>query len=95
MGLKDKVVEWAIRRELDKQKKEKTMMGKVWEWLSGKKLVIGSLLTLVASLVDSLPVLLPLFVTDAGQVAGIVGVGVTIVGLLHKLYKFCYKEDHK
>ncbi len=69
------------------------MLGKIWTFLNGKKLVIGSVITVVASIVATLPVILPLVVSDANTVAHAVGVGVTVLGLLHKVYKFIYKEE--
>lgn len=70
------------------------MVGKVWSWLNGKKLVLGAIITIVSSIVAGLPVILPLFIQDAAQIAQITGVALAIVGALHKAYKFIYKEDH-
>lgn len=93
MSLKGKVQNWFINRWIKGQVKEGTVFGKIWQWFDGKKLVVGSLIGVVSSIVLSLPVILPLFISDTAQVAQIVGVGLGLLGALHKLYKFIYKED--
>ena len=67
---------------------------KFWDYMSGKKLVVGAIITTVTVIATQLGVLLPLLGLDAVLVTKIVGVATMIVGLLHKLYKFIYKEDH-
>lgn len=69
------------------------MIANALTWLNGKKVVIGSLITVTSSIVATLPVLLPLFITDVNVIAHAVGVAVTIVGLLHKGYKYYFHED--
>ncbi len=95
MGLKGKIEQWLVARWISNQVKEGTVIGKVWTWLSGKKLVIGTIISLVSDVVSALPVLLPFVVKDAAQVAHIFGVSLTVLGLLHKGYKYLYHEELK
>jgi hypothetical protein len=67
---------------------------KFWEYMNGKKLVVGAIITAVSVLATQLGVLLPLFGLDAVLVTKIVGVATMVVGILHKIYKFIYKEEH-
>lgn len=64
----------------------------LWKWLNGKKTLIGAAITIVAYVVGGLPLLAAFL--PAAKVAEIVGIGTFIVGLLHKLYKFVYREEH-
>jgi hypothetical protein len=93
MGLKDSLAQWFIRRELDNQAKEGTMFGKIWAYLNGKKTVIGAILTIIGMIGDQLAVLLPVLLSPAEAVQYI-GIATTVIGGLHKLYKFVYKEEH-
>jgi hypothetical protein len=68
------------------------MLTKVWTFLNGKKTVIGAVITLVAYVVGGLPLLAAFL--PAVTVAKVVGVGVFVVGALHKVYKFVYREEH-
>ena len=95
MSLKSKVAGWVIRREINKQVKEQTMFGKFWTWVSGKKVVIGAVISVASEIVNNLPVLLPVFVQDANEVTRIFGIGLTVVGLAHKAYKYAYNEELK
>lgn len=70
------------------------MLTKIWDWLNGKKTVIGAVITAISVTATQLGVLLPLFGVDAVLVAKIIGIATTVVGLLHKAYKFIYKEEH-
>ena len=71
------------------------MVGKVWEWLSGKKLVVGSLISVLSDIVTVLPVLLPVVIKDANTVVHVIGFSVTAIGLAHKAYKYLYHEELK
>lgn len=71
-----------------------SMLNKVWEFLNGKKTLIGAIITLLSVVATQLGVLLPLFGLDGVLVAKIVGVATFAVGVAHKIYKFIYKEDH-
>lgn len=93
MGLKDSLAQWFIRRELDNQAKEGTMFGKVWTYLNGKKTLIGAILTVLGMIGDQLAVLLPVLIGPAKAVQYI-GISTAVIGALHKLYKFVYKEEH-
>ena len=59
----------------------------VWTFLNGKKVVIGATITLLSQVVPYLNTVLPAFSVDAAKTANVVGLVVTAVGLLHKLYK--------
>ncbi len=68
----------------------------LWGWLDGKKTIMGAVITLVAYLVAGVP-LVAAFCTStvcAATVAKVGGIGLTLVGLLHKLYKLVYREEH-
>ncbi len=67
---------------------------KFWEYMNGKKLVVGAIITAVSVLATQLGVLLPLLGLDAVLVAKVVGIATMVVGVLHKVYKFIYKEEH-
>jgi VIT1/CCC1 family predicted Fe2+/Mn2+ transporter len=67
---------------------------KFWTYMSGKKTAVGAVITVVASIAVGLPLILPLFIADAALIAQITGIALTIVGVLHKLYKFIYREKH-
>ncbi len=66
----------------------------LWAWFDGKKLIVGSIITVVATIAGALPVVLAAVGVGAVTVAKVVGVATTILALLHKLYKFVYKEEH-
>ncbi len=66
----------------------------LWTWLNGKKTIFGAIITAVAFIASGLGAILPLFGLSAVTVAKVVGIALTIVGILHKIYKFIYKEDH-
>lgn len=66
----------------------------LWAWLDGKKTVVGLIITVAAQVAGYLPAVLPFFGLEAQQVATIVGISATVLGVLHKVYKWLYKEDH-
>jgi VIT1/CCC1 family predicted Fe2+/Mn2+ transporter len=70
------------------------MFTKLWDWLNGKKTLIGAIITGLAYIAGALPAVLPFFGVEAVLAAKIVGIAVTVVGVAHKIYKFIYKEDH-
>ena len=77
------------------------MITKIWDWLNGKKLIIGAIITLLAELQVALLAAIPAIQAAFPSTSKIVvwstaGVGAlgTIVGLGHKLYKFIYHEEH-
>jgi hypothetical protein len=70
-------------------------MTKLWEWLNGKKTLMGIIITVLAWLATNVPVILPAVGIDAILVAKITGILLTVVGIAHKVYKFLYKEEHQ
>jgi len=66
----------------------------IWDWLNGKKTIIGTIITVIALVSGQLGVLLPLLGVDAVLIAKIIGVTTMVLGILHKAYKFIYKEEH-
>lgn len=72
----------------------KEMLTNVWTWLNGKKTAIGAVITVAADLTALAGVTLPAFGVSAVHVAQYVGYGTVAVGVLHKIYKFVYHEDH-
>lgn len=91
VSVKSKVVEFFVRREINNQKKEGTLVGKIWSWLDGKKLLLGSVLTILGTVAEQLSVVLPALVGPAKS-AQYIGVATAVVGGLHKAYKWYYKE---
>lgn len=69
------------------------MFSNVWDWLNGKKTVIGAVITAVGVVAGYLPAVLAFFGVEAVHIATVVGVVTAIVGLLHKAYKWIYKEE--
>jgi len=69
-------------------------MQKIWDFMNGKKLIFGAILTALASIAGILPVILAAVGVEAILVAKVVGIATMIVGAAHKIYKFIYKEDH-
>jgi hypothetical protein len=67
---------------------------KFWEYMNGKKTVVGAIITAVSVGIGYLPAVLAFFGVDAVQIATYVGIATTVVGILHKIYKFIYKEEH-
>ena len=89
------ILQWlAIKVFLSRIGVPTTMFTKVWDFLNGKKTVVGGVITAVAVAVQYLPSVLPFVGVDAAQVGVYVGVATTVLGLLHKVYKFVYKEEH-
>lgn len=70
-------------------------LSKLWAFLDGKKTAFGLLITAASGLAAAIPAVLALFGVDAVQIAAVVGVATTILGLLHKAYKYVYKEEPK
>jgi hypothetical protein len=70
-------------------------MTKLWDFLNGKKTIIGAAITVLAIIAGALPVVLAAVGVDAILVAKVVGIATTVVGVAHKLYKFLYKEEHQ
>ena len=68
------------------------MIGKIWTWLDGKKVLIGSVLVIFSVVADQLSVILPALLGPA-EATQYVGIATAIVGALHKVYKFIYKTD--
>jgi hypothetical protein len=71
-----------------------TMFTKFWDFMNGKKMIVGGVITSVSLAIQYLPAVLAFVGVDAAQVGVYVGVATTVLGLLHKLYKFVYKEEH-
>ncbi len=72
------------------------MLNTIWTKLNGWKTIIGAAITLIAYVVGGIPLVAGLCTTTvcATTVAKVAGIGLTIVGLLHKGYKLIYREDH-
>ncbi len=69
------------------------MFTKVWEFLDGKKTVVGSVIVALSVAAGYLPAVLAFFGVAAVKASTIVGVVTTVVGVAHKVYKFLYKEE--
>lgn len=69
---------------------------KLWDFMNGKKTIVGAIITVVAYVVAGIPLAAALCTTTvcATTVAKVGGIGLTVVGVLHKAYKFLYREDH-
>ena len=68
------------------------MIGKIWQWLDGKKTVIGAILVIVGTVGEQASILLPALFEPA-QALEYIGYVKLVVGALHKVYKFIYKTD--
>lgn len=71
------------------------ILTKFWAFMNGKKLVVGAVITALASIAGILPVVLAAVGVEAILIGKIVGVATMIVGAAHKAYKFIYKEEHQ
>ena len=91
MSLKSRVVEFFVRREINAAKKEGTLVGKVWTYLDGKKVVLGAILVILGTVADQASIFLPTILPPA-KAAQYIGVATAVVGGLHKIYKWYYKE---
>ena len=69
-------------------------MQKFWDFMNGKKVIAGVIITVLATAAGYLPAVLVFFGVGAVQIAQYVGIATTVVGIAHKIYKFIYKEDH-
>lgn len=69
-------------------------MQKFWDFMNGKKVIVGAIITVLGVIAGYIPVVLPFFGVDAALVVKIVGIATTVVGVAHKIYKFLYKEEH-
>jgi hypothetical protein len=69
-------------------------MQKIWDYLNGKKVIAGVIITVLAAIAGYLAPALNLFGVDPVLVAKVVGIATTVVGIAHKIYKFIYKEEH-
>jgi hypothetical protein len=69
-------------------------MQKIWDFMNGKKVIAGVVITVLAWLAANATVILPVLGVDAVLVTKIAGILLTVVGVAHKIYKFIYKEDH-
>jgi hypothetical protein len=67
---------------------------KFWDFMNGKKTVVGAILTALSWILANAGVVLPFFHVDAAHIAGIVGILTTVVGIAHRIYKWLYNEDH-
>jgi VIT1/CCC1 family predicted Fe2+/Mn2+ transporter len=64
----------------------------IWDWLSGKKTTVGAIITIIAYLAGVIPLLAPFVPAD--KLVEAVGISTMIIGLLHRLYKYIYGEEH-
>jgi uncharacterized membrane protein YesL len=69
------------------------MFSSILAWLNGKKTIIGAVILAVTTIAAWIPGFLPFFGVGADHVVQIVGVATTVVGLLHKAYKYIFGED--
>lgn len=67
----------------------------IWTWLNGKKTVIGAIILALTTVAGYLPSVLDFFGVADLQIAAIVGVVTTVLGILHKLYKWLFNEEPK
>lgn len=89
------IFQWlAIKLFLSRIGVPATMFTKLWEFMNGKKTIFGAVLTALGVAAMYLAPVLTFFGLDAAHVATYVGVLTTVIGLLHKVYKFLYKEEH-
>ncbi len=67
-----------------------------WDFMNGKKTIVGAVITVVAYLAGGVPLIAALCTTAVcvATVAKVGGIGLTLVGILHKVYKFVYREEH-
>jgi len=70
-------------------------MQKFWDFMNGKKVVVGIILTVLGVTTGYLAPTLTFFNVDPALVVKVVGIATTVVGVGHKVYKFIYKEDHE
>lgn len=88
------ILQWlAIKAFLSRIGVPETMFTKVWDFLNGKKTVVGSIITALGVAATYLLPVLSFFGVDPAHVAVAVGVVTSVVGILHKVYKFIYKEE--
>jgi len=68
-----------------------------WDFMNGKKTWMGALVSLVSYLVAGVPLVAALCTTAVcvATVGKVGGAGLFVVGVLHKAYKFFYREDHQ
>ena len=71
------------------------MFSGIWAWFNGKKLIIGTAITVLAILAGAVPAVLVAVGANAVLVAKVVGIFTMVVGLAHKAYKFLYNEEHQ
>lgn len=69
---------------------------KLWDFMNGKKTVVGAAITVLAYLVAGVPLVAALCTSTVcvATVAKVGGVGLTVVGIAHKIYKLLYREEH-
>jgi hypothetical protein len=68
------------------------VLQKFWEFMNGKKTVVGLVITALAKVALVVPALFAVFGASA-QAGVVVGVITAVVGVGHKIYKFLYHED--
>jgi hypothetical protein len=89
------ILQWlAIKLFLSRIGVDTTMLTKIWDFMNGKKTIVGAVITAVSVGATYLPAVLAFFGVDAVKIATYVGISTTVVGVAHKIYKFIYKEDH-
>lgn len=69
-------------------------MQKFWDFMNGKKVIVGVIVTVLSVIASYIAPALTLFGVDAILVAKVVGIATTVVGVAHKIYKLIYKEEH-
>jgi hypothetical protein len=65
-----------------------------WTFMNGKKTVVGLTITALAWLSTFVPAVMAALGSQPSQIAAVTGVLITVVGIVHKIYKFIYKEEH-
>jgi hypothetical protein len=67
---------------------------KFWDYMNGKKTVVGVIITVLATAVGYAPAVLAFVGVGAATIAQYIGIATTVLGVLHKIYKWLYHEDH-
>lgn len=65
----------------------------IWKFMDGKKTIFGLVVTALSAIAAVVPAVLAVFGIAAVKVAAVVGVFSTVIGALHRAYKFFYKEE--
>lgn len=70
-----------------------TWMSNLWQWLDGKKTLVGLIITAIGGLMTYFQLLTASYPNAKWVVIGL-GVAQFLNGWLHKAYKYKYNEEH-